>query len=84
MKGIMKKRIEFRCSNILHKKGKEYRCGSFLFEYSPNIIKVVCRKCGVLYIVTKDVVGNLVVKGIEKNNDLIREDKKEQENGSNN
>ena len=76
------KKIEYRCSITVDKKnGGKARCSAFLFETNPrgDVLKIRCRKCGTLHIVTTDEQGRIKVTGIKKGNTLMTKSPTEKE-----
>lgn len=69
-------KIEYRCATTVAKKsGGQTRCSAFLFEFSPgrDILKMRCRKCGTLYVVTTDSLGRLSIASFPKSKPLMTE-----------
>lgn len=61
----MKKSKEIRClGNVKTKSGMNVRCGSFLMEIDLYFIKVKCRRCGMLWLVSKDKLGAVSLKSL--------------------
>lgn len=60
----MKKSRELRCPSIVRtKSGKEVRCGAFLLEIDRHFLKIKCKKCGYLWLVSKDSSGLVDLHG---------------------
>lgn len=70
------KNIEVRCSNIVKKNERERRCSAFIAELGQYEIRVVCRKCGTTYSISRDPSGKYKVRGIKKEKPLISSQEK--------
>ncbi len=70
---------ELRCLNTVQtKSGDHVKCGAFLIEVDKQFIKIRCRRCSTLWLVSRNELGKIVLARTQAEKDVIP--KKEEDN----